>query len=59
MIYLQQDLLIVIFDESIFPTLGGEKKQLEKEITWNASSLSNFDPRTNQCELEVKKIMHL
>ena len=37
------------FNETIFPTLGGEKKELEKqiEISWNASSISHFDPRTN------------
>ena len=34
------------FDEVIFPTLGGEKKQLEKEITWCEPSLSYFDTRT-------------
>ena len=32
---------------------------MEKEITWNASLLSHLDPRTNQCELEVQKIIHL
>ncbi|PIN26225.1 hypothetical protein CDL12_01027 [Handroanthus impetiginosus] len=47
------------FDESVFPTLGGEYKQLEKEIDWNAFSLSHLDPRTKQCELEVQKIIHL
>ena len=26
---------------------------------WNAVSLSHYDPRTNQCELEVQKIIHL
>ena len=31
------------FDESIFSTLGGENKQLEKDISWNALSLSSFD----------------
>ena len=34
------------FDESVFPTLGGEKKQREKEIDCNALSLSYLDPRT-------------
>lgn len=29
-----------------------------KEVTWNAS-LSQFDPCTNQCELEVQRIIHL
>ena len=50
------------FDETIFPTLGGENgkmKMLKKEITWNASSLNHFDPRTKQCELEVQRIIHL
>ncbi|MCF7184014.1 hypothetical protein L3H42_10985, partial [Corynebacterium sp. MC-13] len=47
------------FDESEFPTLGGETKQLEKEISWNELSLSHLDPRTNECELEVQKIIHL
>lgn len=47
------------FDESFFPTLGGENKQLGKEISWNELSLAHFDPRTKQCELEVQKIIHL
>ena len=29
------------------------------KITWNASTLSHFDPSTNQCELEVQRIIHL
>ena len=49
------------FNETIFPPLEGEKSILEerREITWNASTLSHFDPRTNQCELEVQMIIHL
>ena len=47
------------FNETNFPTLGGGIKKLEKEIAWNASLLSHLDPRTNQCELEVQKIIHL
>ena len=31
------------FDESVYPTVGGEHKQLEKEIDWNALSLSHLD----------------
>ena len=46
------------FDESVFPTLGEENKQQEKEIDWNALSLSYLDSRTKQCELEVQKIIH-
>ncbi|GKC87238.1 copia protein [Tanacetum coccineum] len=47
------------FDESMFPTLGGEIRQLEKEISWKELSLCSFDPRTKECELEVQKIIHL
>lgn len=47
------------FNESIFPTLGGENKQLKNEISWKESSLSHLDPRTKQCELEVQNIIHL
>ena len=32
---------------------------MEKDISWNALSLSSFDPRKKQCELEVQKIIHL
>ena len=49
------------FNETVFPPLGGEKSILEEqqEITWNASTLSHFYPHTNQCELEVQRIIHL
>ena len=50
------------FNETVFPALGGEKSKFDKEkqeILWNAASLSHYDPRTNQCELEVQKIIHL
>ncbi|KAL0329128.1 UNVERIFIED_CONTAM: Copia protein, partial [Sesamum radiatum] len=36
------------FDESVYPTLGRETKQLEQKINWNELSLSHLDPRTNQ-----------
>ena len=29
------------------------------EITWNVLTLSHFDPCTNQCEVEVQRIIHL
>ena len=47
------------FHKSIFPALGGEKKQLEKEITWSEPSLLHIDPHTKQCESEIQKIIHL
>jgi hypothetical protein len=31
----------------------------EQEITWNNSTLSHFDPRINECELEVQRIINL
>jgi hypothetical protein len=48
------------FDENIFSSLGREKSLSEarQEITWNNSMLSHFDPRTNQCELKVQRIIH-
>ena len=49
------------FNESIFPPLEGEKSvpKERREITWNASTMYHFDPCTNQCELEVQRIIHL
>ena len=49
------------FNEMIFPPLGGEEPVPEKwcEIIWNALTLTHLDPCTNQCELEVQKIIHL
>ena len=49
------------FNKTVFPQLGEEKSIPEgrHEITWNASTLSHLDQRTNQCELEVKIIIHL
>ncbi len=49
------------FDESIFPTLGNEKSvpEARQEITWKNKALSQFDPRTKECNLEVQKIIHL
>ena len=42
------------FDEIMFPALGGEIKQLDKDISWNALSLLNFGPRIKQCEQKFK-----
>ena len=49
------------FDETVFPSLGGEKTVPEerKELTWVVPTLSHFDPCSTQCENEVKKIVHL
>ena len=49
------------FNETIFPPLGGEKSlpEARHEITWNVSTFSHLDPHTNQCELEVQRIIHL
>jgi len=47
------------FDESVFLTLGGERKKLERDVGWNELSLSHLDPRTKECELEVQQIIYL
>jgi hypothetical protein len=49
------------FDENIFSSLRKEKSlpEVRQEIIWNNSTLSHFDPRTNECELEAQRIIHL
>ncbi|KAL0348084.1 UNVERIFIED_CONTAM: hypothetical protein Sangu_1036200 [Sesamum angustifolium] len=48
------------FDETIFPALWREDKEIKsKDIAWNATSMSFMDPRTNDSELEVQRIIHL
>jgi len=48
------------FYETIFPVLGGEIKQLDKDITWNALLLLlNFDHCIKQWERKVQLIFHL
>ncbi|KAL0355166.1 UNVERIFIED_CONTAM: hypothetical protein Sradi_3963500 [Sesamum radiatum] len=48
------------FDETIFPTLWGEDKEIKKkDIAWNATSMSFMDLRTNDSKLEVQQIIHL
>ncbi|KAL0335212.1 UNVERIFIED_CONTAM: Copia protein [Sesamum radiatum] len=48
------------FNETILPVLGGEDKEIKrKDIAWNATSMSFLDPRTNDSELEVQRIIHL
>ena len=32
---------------------------MEKDITWNTSSLNHLDSYTKQCKLNVQKIIHL
>ncbi|KAL6576893.1 hypothetical protein OROMI_011169 [Orobanche minor] len=49
------------FDETVFPPLGGELKPPEErgKLSWYVPTLSHLDPRTNQSEVEVQKIIHL
>ena len=50
------------FNESVFPSLGGEKSIPEErwEISWKTSTtMTHLDLCTNQCELEVQRIIHL
>ena len=49
------------FDKVNFPSLRGDKlpKDERREIIWNASSMSHFNPGTAQCDKEVQRITHL
>ena len=49
------------FNESVFPSLGGEKSILkeQREISWKKSTMTHLDPCTNQYELEVQRIIQL
>lgn len=47
------------FNESVYPTLRGENDKLVKEIIWNQTSLKWQDPRTQEYELEVQKMIYL
>ena len=49
------------FNEIIISLLGEEELVPEErcEIIWNALTLTHLDPHTNQCELEVQRIIHL
>jgi hypothetical protein len=60
-IFLKHVLKIAILMKTYSHHYGKEKSLPEagQEITWNNSTLSHFDPRTNECELEVQKIIHL
>ncbi|KAL8155915.1 hypothetical protein AgCh_001101 [Apium graveolens] len=49
------------FDESMFPKFreDNDLHKLNFEISWNASGLNSIDSRTNQCESEVQRIIHM
>ena len=48
------------FDETLFPPLGGgETSQQRQELSWSVPTLSHLDPRTSQCETEVKRLLSL
>jgi hypothetical protein len=50
-----------IFNEDHFPALGGEFQYHKEyqEINWDATGISNSDPRTSETELQVQKIINL
>ena len=50
-----------IFNEEHFPALGGDFKYQKEcpEIDWNAHAISSSDPRTQETELQVWKIINL
>ena len=47
------------FDETVFPSLGGDKKKdflrERQELSWSVPTLSHFDPCTSQSESESEK----
>ncbi|PRQ59184.1 putative RNA-directed DNA polymerase [Rosa chinensis] len=51
------------FDETVFPPLGGDKNVTvpdeRRELTWNVPTMSHLDPRTAQCDNEVRRILDL
>lgn len=51
------------FDETVFPPLGGDKRHVDskerQQLTWNTPTLSHLDPRTPQCEYEVRRLVYL
>ena len=55
------------FDETVFPPLGGEKEisskrlvpEKRRELSWTTPTLSHLDPRTPQCDYEIRRILHL
>jgi hypothetical protein len=50
-----------IFNEDHFPALGGEFKYPNEyqEINWDDKSILSSDPRTQESELQVQKIIEL
>nr|GEZ06644.1 retrovirus-related Pol polyprotein from transposon TNT 1-94 [Tanacetum cinerariifolium] len=44
------------FNEAIFPRLGGEKKNHEKDVSWSELSLLYLDPHTNQTRVEIPDV---
>ena len=53
------------FNETMFPSIGtpkiemASKKKPVQVFSWNEKILSQFDPRTPECETEVQHIIHL
>ena len=53
------------FNETMFPSIGtpkierAAKQKRVKVFSWNEKNLSQFDPRTPECENEVQRIIHL
>lgn len=43
----------------MFSALGGEIKQFDKNITWNALSILNFDPHIKKYKQKVQNILCL
>jgi hypothetical protein len=50
-----------IFNEDHFSALGGDNKFIDdaQEIVWDNKSILSSDPRTNDIDLQVQKILEL
>ena len=51
----------MLIHEEYFQALGGDFKYHKEcpELDWNAQAISSSDPRTQETELQVRKIINL
>ena len=56
MIYLVAKNTDCKFNESDYPTLGGENNKLVRETEWHRPSMSWKDPWTKECEIDVQRL---
>lgn len=51
------------FDETVFPSLGGDKnknvQQERQELSWSVPTLSHLDPQLAQCDSKVRRQLNI